>query len=70
MIFTDKNGKEIHIGDKIRPDDGRDLEIISQRYVEDLGEECLFGQQVIDPMAFSLLTQENLSSQWTLIEEE
>lgn len=68
--MTDKNGKEINIGDKIKPDKGRTLLIVSKAYVEDYGEECLFGQQIEDPLAFSPLTQENLSSQWTIVEEE
>jgi hypothetical protein len=25
----------------------------------------MFGQQIEDPLSFSLLTQENLASQWT-----
>lgn len=67
-MFTDKNGKEIKIGDKVRPDEGRILLIVSQAYVEDFKEECLFGQQIEDPLAFSPLTQSNLSEQWTVIE--
>lgn len=69
--MVDKNKKEIKIGDKIKPDgDGRILLIVSQTYVEDFGEECLFGQQIEDPLAFSPLTQENLSSQWTIVKED
>lgn len=66
--MVDKNGKEIKIGDKVKPDIGRILLIVSQFYVEELGE-CLFGQQIDYPLAFSPLTQENLSSQWTVVEE-
>lgn len=69
-MFRDKNGNELKIGDKIRPDEGRDLAIVSIQYVEDIGDDCMFGQQILDPMAFSLLTKENLATQWTLIEEE
>ena len=68
-MFVDKNGKEIKIGDRVKPDKGRILLIVSQFYVKDLGEDCLFGQQIEDPLAFSPLTQENLSSQWSLVEE-
>lgn len=68
-MFKDKNGKEVKIGDKVRPDIGRVLLIVSQAYVEELGE-CLFGQQIEDPLAFSPLTQENLASQWSVLEEE
>ena len=67
--MVDKNGDEIKIGDKIQPDKGRILLIVSQRYVEDIGEDCLFGQQIEDPLAFSLLTQDNLSTQWTIVKE-
>lgn len=66
--MLDKNGNEIKVGDKIVPadDKGRELLIVSQFYVEEMGEECLFGQQVEDPLAFSPLTQENLSENWIL----
>ena len=67
--MVDKNGDEIKIGDKIQPDKGRILLIVSQRYVDDIGEDCLFGQQIEDPLAFSLLTQDNLSTQWTIVKE-
>lgn len=67
--MIDKNGKEIKIGDIVRPDSGRELLIVSQANVEDLGL-CLFGQQIEDPLAFSALTQEDLSNQWTVIEEK
>lgn len=67
--MVDKNGDEIKIGDKIQPDKGRILLIVSQQYVEDIGEDCLFGQQIEDPLAFSLLTQDNLSTQWTIVKE-
>jgi hypothetical protein len=66
--MLDKNGNEIKVGDKIVPADGkgRELLIVSQFYVEEMGEECLFGQQVEDPLAFSPLTQENLQENWIL----
>lgn len=68
--MVDKNGKEIKIGDKIKPEgEGRVLLIVSHfNNVEGFGE-CLFGQQIEDPLAFSPLTQENLSLQWTIVEE-
>lgn len=68
--MVDKNGKEIKIGNKVRPEgEGEILLIVSHfNNVEGLGE-CLFGQQIEDPMAFSPLTQENLSSQWVVVEE-
>ena len=66
--MVDKNGKEIKIGNKLKPDEGRILLVVSHfDNVSDLGE-CLFGQQIDDPLAFSPLTQENLSKQWTIIE--
>lgn len=68
--MKDKNGKEIKIGDVVKPDEGKILKIVSQVYVEHIKEECLFGQQVENPLAFSPLTQENLSKQWTIVEKE
>ncbi len=65
MVFYDKNKTELKIGDHIVPDKGRELIIVSIAFVPDYGCECMFGQQVADPLAFSLLTQENLSAQWT-----
>ena len=68
--MVDKNGKEIKIGNKVKPDEGRILLIVSHfDNVEELGE-CLFGQQIENPLAFSPLTQENLSKQWEIIDEE
>lgn len=67
--MVDRNGRHIKIGDKIRPIlKGRTLQIVSQMYVPEMGE-CLFGQQIEDPLAFSPLTQENLKEYWILIEE-
>lgn len=69
MDFYDKNGTPLAIGDKIRPDEGRVLTLVSKAYVDEMGEEVMFGQQLDDdPMAFSLLTQDNLSKQWEKVE--
>ena len=68
MIFYDKNKTPLQVGDYIIPDKGRKLLIVSIAYVSDYEEECMFGQQVEDPLAFSVLTQENLSLQWTKVE--
>lgn len=64
MGYTDKNGAEIHIGDHIVPDEGRELVIIS----EAAGDEShgLLGSQVINPSMISILTPEDLSRQWTI----
>ena len=69
--MVDKNGKEIKIGNKVKPDVMGEILLIVSHFdnVPGLGE-CLFGQQINNPLAFSPLTQENLSAQWTLIEEE
>ena len=64
MEFYDKNGALLHVGDHIIPDQGRELLLVSSGEVEAMGL-CMFGQQVDDLLAFSVLTQENLSSQWT-----
>lgn len=68
MNFYDKNQIPLQVGDRIIPDKGRELLIVSVAYVEDYDAECMFGQQIEDPLAFSLLTQENLASQWTKVE--
>lgn len=67
--MVDKNGEEIKIGDKLKPDNGAVLLIVSRINIPELGE-CLFGQQIENPLAFSPLTQENLSSQWEILKEE
>lgn len=68
MNFYDKNKTLLQVGDKIIPDQGRELLIVSVAYVEDYESECMFGQQIEDPLAFSVLTQDNLSLQWTKVE--
>lgn len=68
MNFYDKNKTLLQVGDKIIPDKGRELMIVSVAYVADYESYCMFGQQIEDPLAFSLLTQENLSLQWTKAE--
>ena len=68
MNFYDKHGTLLQVGDRVVPDEGRELLIVSIAFVADCGEDCMFGQQILDPLAFSLLTQENLSKQWTKVE--
>lgn len=68
MNFYDKNKTPLQVGDKIIPDKGRELLIVSIAYVADYEAECMFGQQIEDPLAFSVLTQDNLSLQWTKVE--
>lgn len=68
MDFYDKNNTLLQIGDHIVPDAGVELLIVSKFYVEDYQQECMFGQQIADPLAFSVLTQENLSKQWTKVQ--
>ena len=68
MNFYDKNQTPLQVGDKIIPDEGRVLRIVSIAYVDDYQSDCMFGQQIEDPMAFSLLTKENLELQWTKTE--
>lgn len=68
MDFHDKRGTLLAIGDRIAPDEGRVLTLVSSAYMAELGQEVLFGQQLDDdPAAFSLLTQDNLSKQWTKV---
>lgn len=67
--MVDMNGKELKIGDKVRPDGpGMILLIVSEFDVEELGH-CLFGQQIENPLVFSPLTKEDLATGWILIEE-
>lgn len=65
MPFYDKNGVELHVGDHIVPDAGRELVIVSEAYVAEYDAICMFGQQVEDPLLFSVLTAENLAAQWS-----
>lgn len=65
MNFYDKNEVLLQIGDHIVPDEGRELLIVSIFYVEEFKEECMFGQQIEDPLAFSVLTKDNLSARWS-----
>lgn len=67
MNFYDKNQILLQVGDRIIPDKGRELLIVSVEYVEDYDEECMFGQQIEDPLLSSILTQDNLSKQWTKV---
>ena len=68
MNFYDKNQTPLQVGDRIIPDKGKELLIVSIAYVPDYETDCMFGQQIEDPLAFSLLTKENLASQWTKVE--
>lgn len=67
MNFYDKNETLLQVGDRIMPDAGRELLIVSVFYVEDYQAECMFGQQIADPLSFSVLTKENLATQWTKV---
>ncbi|MCD8382918.1 MAG: hypothetical protein LUC30_08405 [Clostridiales bacterium] len=70
MAFYDKNGAALYVGDNIVPDEGLELTIVASNYLEEWGEDVLFGQQVENPAAFSILNQENLSLQWTKVESD
>ncbi|MCC8129423.1 MAG: hypothetical protein LIO51_05740 [Clostridiales bacterium] len=70
MVFYDKNGTVLYVGDRIRPDEGLELLLISEAYDEGFEEDCLYGQQVEHPASFSVLTQANLSSNWTKVETD
>ena len=69
MNFYDKNQTLLQVGDRIIPDKGRELVIVSIAYVADYEEECMFGQQIEDPLAFSVLTKENLSTRWNKVND-
>lgn len=69
MTFYDKNGTELNVGDHIIPDEGLELIIVSKGYVEEYKSEVMFGQQIVNLCCFSILTQENLTKQWSKVEE-
>lgn len=66
-MFLDKNGTELVIGNHIIPDEGVELVIVSSGKIDDFDEEVMFGQQVQNMACFSILTKENLASQWSKI---
>lgn len=68
MNFYDKNGLLLQVGDRIIPTAGRELLLVSVFYVEEYQQECMFGQQIENPLTFSILTQEDLSKQWMKVE--
>lgn len=70
MEFRDKNGEIVDIGDIVRPDDGRDCLIISKAKNNELNEVVLYGQQLLDPAAFAVLTKDILSTMFTKINTE
>lgn len=59
--YYDKNDNLISMGDHVVPDEGRELVITGE------AENGLLGTQVVDPTMVSLLTQGDLSRQWTLV---
>lgn len=68
MKFYDMNGVELKVGDYIEPVEGRKLHIVSQGELAEYGSEVMFGQQVEDMAAFSILTAENLALQFRKVE--
>lgn len=64
MTFYDMDGKELNVGDYVQPVEGRLLYIISRGEIAEYPEEVMFGQQVEDLAAFSILTAENLALQF------
>lgn len=66
-MFLDKNGLEVNVGDKLISDANVDVLVVSQFYVEEIGEDCLFVQQIQNPLSFSYLTKDNLALQFTKI---
>ena len=62
--FKDMDGKTISIGDYLMPVEGRKVKVISRGEIDEYSEEVLFGQQIDDMAAFSILTAENLAFQF------
>lgn len=69
MEFKDRNGTVLMVGDHIIPEAGRELIIVSRGSIEEYEEEVMFGQQVEDMAAFSILTKEDLANNWTKKED-
>lgn len=67
MEFLDMNEVAIRMNDVIRPIEGRDLLIVGIGYHSELGEVVLYGQQILEPSAFSILTADNLALQWSVV---
>ena len=63
-MFKDMEGNEIKIGDVLEPVEGRRVRVISEGYSDGVGETVLYGQQLEDMDAFSILTAENLARQF------
>jgi hypothetical protein len=63
-MFIDMAGNEIRIGDVVSPTEGRSVRIVSEGFSAQAGEEVLYGQQLEDMDAFSILTAENLAKQF------
>ena len=68
--FYDKNGTQLSVGDHIVPDGGLELQIVSSGYLDEFKQEVMFGQQVANLAVFSILTQENLITRWTKVEDD
>lgn len=66
-MFKDMNGNEIKIGDILEPVQGLRVRIISEGYSESVEENVMYGQQVDNMDAFSILTQDNLAKQFKVI---
>lgn len=63
MLFYDKNGAQVTIGDRVAPDTGHELIIITRDFTDD-GDEALIGRSLDNLQMMSLLTAENLSTNW------
>lgn len=63
MIFYDKNGAQVGIGDRVAPDTGHELIIVDKDLTDD-GDEALIGRSLDDLQMMSLLTAENLNTNW------
>lgn len=62
-MFYDKNGAQVVIGDRVVPDIGHELIIVDTELTDD-GDEALIGRSLDDLQMMSLLTAENLSTNW------
>ena len=63
-MYKDMDGNTIKIGDILEPAEGRRVRVISEGYSDGVGEKVLYGQQLEDMDAFSILTADNLARQF------
>lgn len=69
VVFLDKQGQTVSIGNKLVSDANIEANVVSQATIDIDGLDVvvLFVQQVKDPLAFSYLTADNLALQFAKV---